>query len=487
MKPAKITAISIFLVCILIFGLYSCKTDGTGSPDPTGAGEVIPEAETTTEIKDSLPDDLEFGGETLNVYTFASGMNGFDIEVETGDLVNDAFYRRVMHVEERLDIKINRIYDDLDWNDGKPVTKIRASMAAGDHAFDVIGGWCQKLTAFSTEGLLMNLYDVEYLDLSQPWWNQGFNTELNIGGKLNFASGDIYLYFIQNINCITFNKTLASECGLPDLYKVVADGKWTLDYMNEVVKDTYKDLNGDGTKDKEDQYGIYMCFDDDLSAFNVGADATLIKIGPDGYPQLSPDIERLAGFVEKMYVACWENPNSFMGDGATRDQMWKDGRSIMRRARLFDAAVYYKDILWDYGIIPLPKYDESQAGYHSGIGNLVPMMCVPKNCEKTELVGAFMEAFAFYGYKNITPVFFDIVLDIKTARDDESLEMLNIIKDGSRLTFDIINNNLISNAGMFIVNMMQGKNRDFVSWYDKNNEKITNTIDKMVAKMNENG
>lgn len=246
--------ISFILVIALSFALFSCAEDSPARRDTDDvANETTAGNTADTELKDSLPNTLDFGGETVNVYHFASGSQ-FYVESETGDLINDALYARNRSVEERLNVKINQIYEDVDWNDNLPVTKIRASIAAGDNNFDLIGGWGQKLTSLCTEGLFMNMYNVPYLTLSEPWWNKSMQKELTIGGKLYFSSGDIYLYFLQNTYCIGFNKSLVSEYKLPNLYEIVSDGKWTIDRMGELVKNVYKDVNGDGARGSEDLY-----------------------------------------------------------------------------------------------------------------------------------------------------------------------------------------------------------------------------------------
>ena len=55
-----------------------------------------------------------------------------------------------------------------------------------------------------------------------------------------------------------FNKDMIAEIDDVNLYDVVNQGKWTLDYQSEFAGKFYSDLNGDGKADGKDQYG-FVC------------------------------------------------------------------------------------------------------------------------------------------------------------------------------------------------------------------------------------
>ena len=101
----------------------------------------------------------------------------------------------------------------------------------------------------------MNLYDIPHLNLSEPWWNQSLTEELTIAGKLNTIVGDLNISLIS-CSFVTFvNEKLRQDYNMPNLYEIVFEGNWTFDYMGNLVKDIYQDLNGDGIRDSDDMYG----------------------------------------------------------------------------------------------------------------------------------------------------------------------------------------------------------------------------------------
>lgn len=57
------------------------------------------------------------------------------------------------------------------------------------------------------------------------------------------------------------------------------------------------------------------------------------------------------------------------------------------------------------------------------------LMVVPNGNNELDDLGIFLEDFAWYGYKHITPEFYDVLLSQKVAYDEESREMLDFIFD----------------------------------------------------------
>ncbi|MCL1794921.1 MAG: extracellular solute-binding protein [Oscillospiraceae bacterium] len=497
----KIKYAAFLLILALTTILFlSCSPDDANkdAPDDNSranaeGGENAMEGETATEeeIKDSLPGDLDFGGQTLNLFTFAAGNSDFYAESETGDLINDAKYKSIMSVEERLNMKVNFIRDEDDWNSAAPFTKIRANINAGDQPYDIIDTWGDKLATLSVDGLFMNMHDVMHLDLSGPWWNKSVAKELTIGGKLYLAAGDANKSVYDMMACIFVNKKFMQDQALPNLYEVVFEGKWTLDYMNDLIKNLYFDLNGNGIADDGDQYGIVHNNQGNSTdlVLTPSADAHFFKM-VDGYPSLEPEHEKLIELVEKTYDRFYQNPGTLLMFPVESIENFVHNKFVNGETLLVDVSLGYagglRDMESDYGILPFPKLNERQDQYSSAVYIYAGLMAIPANCEKTELAGAFMEASAFDAYKNILPIYFDIVMNVKYARDEETSQMIDIIKNSANFRFEQIYHYAIPTleCPMYTI-LVQNKSRDFASWYEKYESKIAGEVDKFIDKIKE--
>ena len=56
----------------------------------------------------------------------------------------------------------------------------------------------------ATQNILLNLYDIEHLDLSKPWWHQSFVENATVYDKLYHVAGDINLTTVSYRYAIFF-------------------------------------------------------------------------------------------------------------------------------------------------------------------------------------------------------------------------------------------------------------------------------------------
>ena len=116
------------------------------------------------------------------------------------------------------------------------------------------------------------------------------------------------------------------------------------------------------------------------------------------------------------------------------DPAFTEGRVLFNTAGLVRVTVF-RAMETNFGILPLPKYDESQKEYNSMVSiGCANSIAIPATAD-AERCGAVIEALSAEGYYTLTPAYYDIVLKTKNARDDASSEMLDIIFDNR--IFDI--------------------------------------------------
>ena len=89
----------------------------------------------------------------------------------------------------------------------------------------------------------------------------------------------------------------------------------------------------------------------------------------------------------------------------------------------------------DFGIIPWPKFDENDEKYYANVDAGCNMVGVPVTNSDPERTSIIIEALCRDGGENVLPLYYETVLQSKYTRDDESVQMLDLIKDGR--VFDI--------------------------------------------------
>ena len=85
--------------------------------------------------------------------------------------------------------------------------------------------------------------------------------QFSVDNKLFMLMSDITLRDKNATSCVLFNKTVATNYNLGDLYTLPVGDSWTWDKMIEISKGVSGDANGDGVLDENDNWGM-MAKDD---------------------------------------------------------------------------------------------------------------------------------------------------------------------------------------------------------------------------------
>ncbi|GHU38636.1 hypothetical protein FACS1894105_12780 [Clostridia bacterium] len=490
----KLLTVSLALA-ILTSPILSCADNANSNEQATTSGgnsgstqSADSTSETDSVVKDSLPDNLDFGGAVINMHVRNDVDSAYEFlaEGENADIVNDIIYRRNELVQERLNVKLNVILGE-DWtNYTQALSTIRNSINAGDNSYQLIAGWSTFIPTLAVEGYLADLLKLPHLNLSERWWNKSITDELTIDGKLNFAVGDANLSALASAQVIFANKNVQQDYAIPDLYQVVFDGGWTFDYMSELLRSVYKDINGNGKSDAEDLFGSAFNPWGTVDAFMQSSDIRMTKKDEEGMPYLDIEYERLSALIDKVYNLLFQNEGVYYdGDNSKAGEMFVNDQLLLKSSILIEATTDYREMETDFGILPYPKFDRAQEKYYTRIQDGLSLLCVPMNCDMPEAVGAFMEATASESYKSVTSVFFDTAMKVKYARDETSSKMLDIIREGEYVNFASVYNNSIGSPWWVMRDLMYAKSNDFASWYDKNSPKIEAGIEKVVNKIKE--
>lgn len=419
--------------------LAACGGQPSEAHDTTTSDTSATES-TKADVFDGLPQKT-YGGREFNFLIRETEYDDYYVEQETGDVLDDAVYRRNSEVEQRYDVKINPISIDASWNSRDTyLGTIRNSVMAGSGEYDLVDGYAAVIGGLFADNVCMNLWDVSNLRLEETWWSALVADELTVNGKLYAMTGDLAVNMWSNLHAMYFNKGLIEDFGRTSPYERVKDGTWTFDSFLSDIKDVAVDLDGDGKKSDGDKWGflIYdtLALDNLHNAFNI----PVSKKGKDGLPTYDLQNEKLIGAVEKIHDLISNNPDVYYLD-QSRTDLIPTSRAIfssgntMYYADTLSACTALRDSDTDFGVIPLPKYDEKQDGYYTSSRDGRSMFIIPTDVKDADFAGLITEAMAVASNKYVIPAYYEVTLKTKVARDDDSSEMLDIIRDGFKLEF----------------------------------------------------
>jgi hypothetical protein len=479
------------ITAILVFCINSCSehADSGNIPQETTSATATA-AETEPDC--GLPGDLDYEGTAiriLNFNYFAEDAYILNVAEQTGDIIKDAVYMRNEAVAERLNIDF-MFTDKYSLNGEDFAALITSLVMSGSDDYDIIHGVQFLVAPQVLNNSFMNLAGLEYLDFDAAWWAGDYIKEATIGtGKMFFATGDISLGYIRNMSCAYFNKTVyGNYFGDPDdFYGFVYDGGWTLDSFGEYSKVCYSDINGDGKKDAGDYYGAGVMVSNLTDHFTYDAGIRVTARNAEDIPELIMNNEKTVSFTQKLYSLFYENegimiyPPTDETNYVTLTGKLKNGE-VLFLFGWFNTADYLRDMTTDYGVIPFPKFDDSQPSYLSLPHDISIVYCLPITCKTAEMSSAVMEAMAYEGYKTVIPAYYEVALKMKYFRDsdDKAMRIVDMIHDNPTTDFAYIYNYALGNIGLVMRELMAGKNADFASHYARIEKSVQANLDKLI-------
>ena len=445
-------ALSLILALLmLVMAVAACGAKPDESTDTTTTAAAADTttsatADTTTaqtepelppELRDDIP-EVNFNGEAFKVLIREETKHEMTSPEVTGDLVGDAVYNREIAVEDRLGVAIDVHTIKGNWDFRNDfITHVSNSILGGDHEFDMIMTHNAYIASMTLRGLATDLNELEEIDFSKKWWCQKYVENIAINGSVYSAMGDIGVSLYEYLEATYFNKKIAEEHKITDLYETVQSGNWTLAKMMEYVKQVSADLNGDGKLDQNDLFGLA------IDNHNVRYAATvwqteITKETGDGKRAFNLPNERYINCYESLYHAIYDN-EQVLSDASNVHglKMFTNDQLLFFTERLSRAA-HMKEMESEYGIIPFPKYDENQTEYVSATRDSHSGLMVANNIQNPALVGTTIEALCMYGYQEVTPAYYETTLKLKYLSDETAMSMLDLIRDNVDFDFAIL-------------------------------------------------
>ncbi len=472
-------AILLLLISAMLTGtLSSCgSAPAETTAETQGTADTAETTPADTGLKPDLP-DANLDGYNFRVYTRDTDHHIKEVYAEelTGEVVNDAVYQRNVNVEERYDVKLSAVEVTED-PESTMMNEFSRIVMAGEDAFEVALMHTVHAGSVAISGVAYNWNDVPHVDFTKPWWNSVIAEELDFNNLLFLAVSDYCISAIDYTWAMVYNRDMAADNGIPDLYDTIEEGDWDYDTFNTLVNTVAVDLNGDGKMDTNDQYGFVTHYNSAICNWNFAFDVRFILRDENDDPYILPQSDKMMTIVEKLYSLFFESGAALYVNDALVSSMgepshdmavanfFEAGKSLFAALRIY-VIDNLRDMEGEFGIIPFPKYDKTQEAYYTHVDGHAPLMILPKTLQNVENAGLIMEALAYESNQLVVPAVYEIVLQSKYARDEASSRMLDLILDGRVYTFGYMYDNW---KGMqwTITNLMSQKSKDYASYYAK--------------------
>lgn len=463
------------------------------STDTTDAVTVDPKAglseiELRRYMTDTLP-EMDYNGREFRISTRDNWEHSeIYTDEESGDILNDALFQRNRTVEERFGVKIVSLPLNVDDQLGV----VRSSILGGSDDFDLVSSLCYRTGSLITDGLLYNWLDLPYVDLSSPWWISGINENYRIGDNIFAAVGDMCVSTLTLTYAMYYNRTLGNNYDIDfdtDIAAKIKDGTWTIDYLTEISR-IYSDVNGDSVRDVNDIYGFTAESATNLDVYAFSFNIPMIQKGDDGMPALVFNTPKTYEAVEKVNALYWGGEGSFIADAdigyGTSTTVFKNGCALFSTMTLASALGTLRDMQDEYTILPYPKYDEAQEKYMTGAMDQHSVLSMPNTLADPEFASLITEALNMESYKTLFPTYYVEALQNKYARDENTIEMLDVVMQGRNFDLATLFSDQLSGLTWVFRNTVAKKSTDFASAYKSLENGANRAIEKIIKAYQDN-
>ncbi|MBQ4557211.1 MAG: extracellular solute-binding protein [Clostridia bacterium] len=445
------------LLAFLLAAVMLCSMLAACNGDPaTTDGPVDTNvADVTTSVGEDTPDipapgtvdiagDFNFlvaGNYSRNNYTG----NDFDYDGDLNEAnsVDLAVYKRYEKLKE--DYGVDTVVDfqvkfGSSNGGGTGFSKIYTDYMSGQSTYDAAMVGTYDVATLAYSGYIHDLNDMPNMDLTKSYWDQRANEDLTILGKMFYTSGDITVTNHMVTHGILFNKGMIEEYNLEDPYELVRNNEWTLESFGNIVKQVGEDVNQDGMYTESDRYGL-LTWNDPMVAILSSSGEKIAGVNEDGLMELTFYNERVISLYDQFEAIVFDQQHAYnyqydhYTGAATPTSVWNVNRDAIFTE---NRAVFYLNTLAtverhrdsdvDFGVLPYPKLDAAQENYgHQVSAYHAHFLCVPELAPDFERTGLVLEYLAYQGKQILTPAYYEQTLVGKSVRDEDSVEMLDII------------------------------------------------------------
>ena len=449
--------LSIFLSLSLLCGvlaLVSCGGEGSTTTS-SGTQATIGTGQQTdgTTVATGYPDpgtDPDYGS------TKPAGFEdvNFDGKVFTFEVANssaDWNCYEVVAVDENatdgLSMAITRRNDTMAelYNCGIAEVSNADGILASDFAtencrVDVLA--TQYNLSTKAAGQYYDLYTLG-LDLSNPWWDQGFVQDVTVDGKIFGIVGDFSLTSFDATWVLYFNKEVLDQStrlrGV-DLYELVDNGEWTIDKFIEIMQKA-KQEDGDQTMTtgSGDIYGfVSSSFGIRGLYYGAGGSYAIKTDDAAGNTTFTHGFNNNASLVAEQVINIYADDAATITDYRTVGSQITNGLALFAPETLDKARNWSEAGLENFGLLPHPVYSTEQlstTGYKHFVDNHMIYVSVPKTINyDLSIIADFLELYGFHSRYIVYPEFLNLY-KYNWTNSEEDARMLDIILDSR--TYDL--------------------------------------------------
>lgn len=358
-----------------------------------------------------------------------------------GSAINVAVKTRNDYIEENYGLIIEMEETNTPGND------VATYITSDTCPYDLVCDSVYRMVPKVLENHYLSLNDL--LELDRPWWDQSANNYLTLSDKIFFVAGDAIFTDDLFTACVLFNKdeyATRYEAQYGSLYDAVRNGTWTYEMMYELAKANGQPDETGAWMTPGAYYGIVTDGYTGATMLTNGSGTVTASKDSQGNITLNVGTERSISAFSKVYDMLMDGSASMFVEQLTSESKWSDITNQFITGHSLFYVTYLNSLLGvkdsdlnnkvNPGIVPIPKYDQTQDEYFCGVNAYQSdVLGIPvtnsENLEATcylmELLGYYSSSDSIFGNQSVTASFYETTLKLQSVTDDNDSEMLDRI------------------------------------------------------------
>ena len=419
----------LFAIILSLSTLVACSF-GEETEETQAGGDV------TTAVEEVPPvPEKNWEGREFSVLSVEESYEpNFEIVGEmTGDKISQAVYERNQTIKDMYNVNIAAYGAAKD--DG--LDTLTAVIDAGDADYDLVFLYRDNMATAIISGYMKDLTTVEYLTLSNKWYNQTTLESMKISGKLFHMASDFSLIDKARTNVLFLNRDLAEANQIPDIVSMVRAGEWTIDKMYTYASAVAAD-NGDGIMDLDDTWGLAMGGKEAVCSIWSSLANEVVSVDANNNYSVGLATEHSLNSIEAIEKLVDEKI-TFQGNqfGTYNDCMdtFVAERMLFMSEILSAIERVGQEADFRFTAIPYPMYDTEQGAYYTTNDNTYcATYGIPVSAGDSSFSGYMIEVLSWQSNKTTFPAYYEVACKVQNSYDAECAEMLDMVFDG--LVFD---------------------------------------------------
>ncbi len=450
----------------------------TGKPKPSGpVNEYGDETFTTPNDYDEIAEDVDVKGEKLNIIVReqASVMREWYKDVPEDEVDEVIAYRNDSVAKKiKLGTVSYTLMGSSDYEDclNSFTTAIMEDVDNDFHNYDIVANYAYAGATTTIRNYLANLADVDvfpYFDFTLPCWNQAIVSTTLVNDKLYYITGDLNLSTFDKSMVVFINKDLYEDrkdsSDPADLQDVALDGDWDYEDLYKWAS-VYEDTSADGTNTHDDLHGINASYSSiPVDAMPYAWDLEYLVEEADGSHSYNvignTKIAEAVDMAKALFhgvsdsdqtgaqgVANWNNTGGCSYGGYSEPVThFASDLTVFTLHLLYctaDDNVMMREMSSEFGLLPMPKYDEDQENYGTTSHDAYTLMTVIDHSDssvatKGKAISAYLQLSSEESYTNVRGYYINEIVKQKYFGMSDSLEksqkIFDIIADNVEFTF----------------------------------------------------